>query len=191
MNDLSGLNAEQYQKKIGWLYRYLTERKPKVIRDLLSPDDRYGIDVGAGCGQYAEKLTRWGYGMIALEPNESLLTNYCGQYYVCYGENMPYKDKEFDFAYAINVLHHTTDPVGVLKEMWRVSRKVIIGELNKDCWLAMQYVRWFMGFDEQHLHYSTGDLVTLIRTARLPIKEVKHTPLLVIPNTFIWVVCHE
>lgn len=42
------------------------------------------------------------------------------------GETIPYEDGTFDTVMTVDVLHHTDDPVQILKEMARVSSRYII-----------------------------------------------------------------
>jgi SAM-dependent methyltransferase len=42
------------------------------------------------------------------------------------GENIPFENNSFDFAMFIDVLHHTEDPLKLLREALRVARKGII-----------------------------------------------------------------
>ena len=44
------------------------------------------------------------------------------------GEKLPYANNHFDNALLLTVLHHTTDPVAVLKESARVAKQVVIIE---------------------------------------------------------------
>lgn len=42
------------------------------------------------------------------------------------GKRMPFPDNSFDVVVAVDVLHHTTDMLPVLKEMKRVAKKYVI-----------------------------------------------------------------
>ncbi len=42
------------------------------------------------------------------------------------GESIPFQDNQFDCAMFIDVLHHTTDPMILLKEAKRIAKKFII-----------------------------------------------------------------
>jgi SAM-dependent methyltransferase len=44
------------------------------------------------------------------------------------GVTLPFADKAFDTSIAMFVLHHAADQDGLLREMGRVARRVIIGE---------------------------------------------------------------
>lgn len=42
------------------------------------------------------------------------------------GESLPFPDKNFDFVYAIDVLHHCAPPLRYLEELARVARRFIL-----------------------------------------------------------------
>lgn len=189
MNDLNHFTANDYQHKIGWLYNYLRQRKPEQVRQLLHWRDHYGLDVGAGCGQYAEVMQSMGFQVVCVEPNEKLIRGYGGVKYVCGGDKMPFDDKQFDFSYAINVLHHSDDPVAVVREMGRVSNKVIIGELNRNNILVQGYIKLFMPFDDWDEHFSPAWLDKVVRWAGLSVVSRQMKPLAVVPSVFMWLVC--
>lgn len=43
--------------------------------------------------------------------------------YKCSVEQMPFKDKEFDFVYCSHVLEHVVDPIRACRELMRVARR--------------------------------------------------------------------
>ena len=48
------------------------------------------------------------------------------------GENVPFADKSFDVVMFVDVLHHTQDPMILLLEAARVSRKVVLLKDHND-----------------------------------------------------------
>jgi SAM-dependent methyltransferase len=42
------------------------------------------------------------------------------------GSVLPFRDDSFDYVMIVDVLHHTTDPVVILKESQRVARKGVV-----------------------------------------------------------------
>lgn len=108
-----------------------------VLRDtilpLLEPGDHL-LDVGCGSGALAaaiandprrpEGLTVRGLERFVREPNlieVDPLTS----------EQFPYEDRSFDVVTIMDVLHHDRDPVGVLREAARVSRRLVIVKDHK------------------------------------------------------------
>jgi len=188
-NLLDNFDASTYQRKMGWLYNYLKYRKPKEIIRLLGFLDMYGIDVGAGCGQYAEVMQSEGYQIVCVDPNEELLKAYSGVKYYCGGEKMPFDDKQFDFSYTINVLHHAYNPIDILREMRRVSHKIIIGELNRDNILIRAYIKLLMPFDDWDEHFSRSWIEKIVRWSGLRITSYHTSPLVFVPDVFMWFLC--
>ncbi len=58
------------------------------------------------------------------------------------GSRLPFPDNTFDYSLLIFVLHHTSEPVSLLKEALRVSRGgVIVMENHVEGWLRRQVTR--------------------------------------------------
>lgn len=67
--------------------------------------------------------------------------------YECSIESLPFKDKEFDFAYCSHVLEHVTDPEKACEELMRIAKRGYIETpvSHKDIWLNTAKVsnhRW-------------------------------------------------
>lgn len=85
------------------------------------------LDVGMGSGTNAGMLLRKGYKVKGVDVAD--LSMYGDLKATIYdGKEIPYKDKHFDVGIIIHVLHHCQDPIGVLKEAMRVSRRIIFIE---------------------------------------------------------------
>jgi SAM-dependent methyltransferase len=88
------------------------------------------LDVGAGTGLLAERLSDLGLGVVALDPFPQML----GQLrqrrpdietVVAHGDDIPFPDDVFDLTYSVAVMHHIAEPAQVrrtLAEMIRVTR---------------------------------------------------------------------
>ncbi len=101
----------------------LIETKSDVIARLLArrgigPGAR-GVDVGCGQGWYLARLARLGFTMSGCDLTAGQVEQaraYCraqgveADVLTAPAERLPYPDASFDFAYAINVFHHITDP---------------------------------------------------------------------------------
>lgn len=58
------------------------------------------------------------------------------------GELLPFQDNAFDYSLLVFVLHHTPDPLRLLGEAMRVSRKgVLVVENHVQGWLRQQFTR--------------------------------------------------
>jgi SAM-dependent methyltransferase len=98
------------------------------------PGDRV-LDLGAGSGFSSEMLARFGYQVVAVDPDHSSLRNNRrrlsfdptrieGRVHVAVGiaERLPFADRCFDGAVGLNVLHHVPDLTGAISEIARVLR---------------------------------------------------------------------
>ena len=100
------------------------KEKMKYFSDLI---DRDGIGIDVGCG-----LISVFHGMknnvIALDPlingyNQILKVDDNIKYIEASGEEIPFPDKHFDYAFCVNVIDHTKNPDKMASEIKRVVKK--------------------------------------------------------------------
>jgi SAM-dependent methyltransferase len=108
---------------------YLRRRASYVLRHAAARGQS-ALDVGAGTGLLAERLSDLGLDIIALDPFPQML----GQLrqrrpdidtVVAHGDDIPFPDDGFDLTYSVAVMHHIAEPSQVrrtLSEMVRVTR---------------------------------------------------------------------
>lgn len=169
---------------IWFMYYLLLGIKSKEIARHITFDS-VCLDVGAGVGQYTIALRNKGYSKVyPLEPDRKKLVRcdvelaYCST-----AQDIPVSDKSFDFAFAINVLHHTSARLAMLVEMNRVSEKVLISEINKDNVLVRIYNR-IIGESTKLLNESElRELMILAGTKNVRIYQ---RSFLGIPNVFMY-----
>jgi len=169
------------------MLQFLRERKPRELIHWIPKGSR-GLDVGAGFGQYTQVLRSWGYDVIALEPDGTKIAGAGAPYVVAMGEDIPFGNLEFDFAFAVNVLHHVEDVIATLREMARVARIVIIGELNADNPLIELYHRLFMREENPRIHLSVSQLEAAIEAAGLQPRRVYLRSLFGVPRVHLYAV---
>ena len=83
------------------------------------------LNVGAGPGSY-EPADRE---VIAVEPSAVMRAQRPAGAARCVAagaESLPFADESFDVAMAVATVHHWRDPVGGLREMKRVARRVVV-----------------------------------------------------------------
>lgn len=113
------------------------------------------LDVGAGRCYVARELSRNSINVRCLDIKDyeavMPLTLYDGK-------EMPFKSRSFNTILLCYVLHHTMNPIGLLKECVRVAKKrLIIFEDNTDSLLArpLDYMFSKLSGIEAPLHFKT------------------------------------
>jgi SAM-dependent methyltransferase len=109
--------------------RYISNRRVRVLSDLfarLLPQNARLLDVGCGDGSLTHLLSQrrpdiQPQGIDVLVRNQTWIpvTHFNGQL-------IPYEDASFDVVMFVDVLHHTEDPMILLREATRVARKAIV-----------------------------------------------------------------
>lgn len=91
------------------------------------PENGKVLDIGSGSGNNAEALAalvKADFTLIdVVDWNISDLP-----FMLFDGENIPFKDKEFDIAFLLDVLHHSENEEALIKEAMRVVKKVVVLE---------------------------------------------------------------
>jgi SAM-dependent methyltransferase len=88
-------------------------------------DARTVLNVGAGTGSY-EPPDR---DVLAVEPSALMRSQRPANAAPCLAgsaEDLPFADRSFDAAMAVCTVHHWQDPLGGLREMQRVARRVVV-----------------------------------------------------------------
>jgi SAM-dependent methyltransferase len=104
------------------------------------------LDVGCGDGSIDRLITRQKTGLeiegidVLLRPQTHITVN------IFDGKHIPHPDKSFDIVMFVDVLHHTDDPLNLLKEALRVSRHgLLIKDHLKEGFLAnttLSFMDW-------------------------------------------------
>lgn len=128
-----------YRTPRGAMYDRLEKR---AIDNLLSsaPDGGKLLEIGCGTGHFSEHFAGRGFAvtgidiskrMIALAQQKNITNT---GFQLADAEHLPFADRTFDLAAAITVLEFASDPVRVVSEMVRCTKKpggtLILGVLN-------------------------------------------------------------
>jgi len=144
-----------------------------LILKLIKPN--YGdtlLDIGCGCGWHI----KW-FKDLGLKPQGIDVSSYMVEeakrflskeieIKVMDAKSLEFSDSSFDIVTLITVLEFVDDPLLVLKEAIRVSkRKIFLGILNKHSWLGLK--RRIEAFFKESIYryarfYSVGEVLNLI-----------------------------
>jgi len=87
------------------------------------------LDIGSGTGDVALVLQQNGFDIVPVDVSDFHGVRVIPTK-IYDGKRLPFKDKSFDKALLLMVLHHTSDPMGVLKEASRVAGELIVIETS-------------------------------------------------------------
>jgi SAM-dependent methyltransferase len=144
------------------------EAEVNALRQLI-PRDGVGVEIGVGTGRFS---TPFGI-EIGVEPSIKMaelakVRNISVLQAV--GEQLPFRDRVFDFALLVNVVCFVKDAAQLLLEVGRVVKaggKIVIGFIDKDSVLGKLYEskKEVDEFYKVARFYSVPEIVTLVRQA--------------------------
>ncbi|MCX5231113.1 MerR family transcriptional regulator [Streptomyces sp. NBC_00233] len=147
---LGMLGARLYDA-IGGAYTATRRTDPRIAAQIWGSlgDARTVLNVGAGTGSY-EPADR---DVTAVEPSAVMRGQRPAGSARCVAaaaESLPFEDGSFDVAMAVSTVHHSGDPMAGLREMRRVSRRVVVLTFDTDepewqdrFWLTRDYLPEF------------------------------------------------
>jgi ubiquinone/menaquinone biosynthesis C-methylase UbiE/uncharacterized protein YbaR (Trm112 family) len=154
-SEIGEIMVQKLEKRMG-LERM--QERPKVL------------DIGAGWGGFQSwQFAKHGFEAVAVElcPEFVLATdcvtrNTYFERIVADCTILPLRDASFDIVFCKEVIHHISDPMVLLDEMWRVSRPDGVIAIREPC--ASIFRKWFpMGADKAmevgitHHSYTYGE----------------------------------
>ena len=125
--------------------RSIEKELEKVFVKLLSPQKGERVlDIGCGTGNHLLILHRLGLNITGIDASSYMISKarerlgHRSTLVTGPGEDLPFEDNEFDITALINTLEFVKDPVRILMEAGRVTRKkVFIGILNGFSWYGL------------------------------------------------------
>jgi SAM-dependent methyltransferase len=124
--------------------RFIFGRRTRVLADHLAsliPSDSRVLDVGCGDGTI-DCLIKARQPSVEIEGIDPLLRPKVHIPVRTFdGENIPYPDRSFDVVMFVDVLHHTQDPLALLREAVRVAPTVVIKDHFREGLLAASTLR--------------------------------------------------
>lgn len=129
--------------------RHVRGRRVRRLRGLIAPmleGASSVLDIGSGDGRLAASLARDRPGLtiagvdVLVRPDAAIPT-------VAFdGARLPFADRSFDVAMLVDVLHHTLDPLVLLREAARVARShVVLKDHLREGLLARQRLTFMDG----------------------------------------------
>lgn len=102
------------------------QRKYRLTENWIRPEDCL-LEVGSGPGSVVQVFREHGLDVTALDIADNSITDDLKPT-IYDGDEMPFADRSFDAALLLTVLHHTSNPDKILREVGRVSKRLIIME---------------------------------------------------------------
>lgn len=137
---------------------YAKNRRIRVLAghliDLV-PKGAHVLDVGTGDGAIA-RILQENRPDISIEGLEFQVREDCAIPCQAFdGEHLPHANGSVDYACFIDVLHHTQDPLPLLREAIRVARKgLLIKDHLKQGFLASPTLRFMDGVGNRRYHVN-------------------------------------
>lgn len=92
------------------------------------------LDVGIGTGRFAEYLNDSGFNVVGIDVSLSMMSKarekQLRNLVQADAHHLPFRDRAFDGAIMIHVLHLVRDWACVVREVGRVTRKIIVAEVE-------------------------------------------------------------
>lgn len=109
--------------------KYVFPRRNAVLKKHLSrviPQNARVLDVGCGDGQLASSIAQNRQDIQIMGIDTLMRKRTFVPVEIFDGKKIPHDDGSFDAVLLIDVLHHTEDPLTLLKEVKRVTSRVVI-----------------------------------------------------------------
>ena len=112
-----------------WHHGFVFQRRTRVLAELLAaqiPQGASVLDIGCGDGTIGSLIAHLRPD-VSIQGVEFLVRPGCKiECHAFDGSRLPFPDASFDVCLFVDVLHHTLDPVILLREAARVSRSFVL-----------------------------------------------------------------
>lgn len=142
--------------------------------EALIPDVGLGLEVGAGTGAFAERLTGEGRAVVCLDPSEAMLARARMRgltAFMAVGEHLPLRKRSMGFAYMVTTLEFLKDPIVALRQIKAAAMRdasLTILFINADSPWGSLYGRRGAEGDPVFRHarlFSHGDVLEILAEA--------------------------
>lgn len=115
-----------YYKLFSKIFKMVSEKMCFEIQDFISQKEKV-LDLGCGSGIFAQKLKeKVGAEIVGIDIVDKRVFQI--PFFLFDGKKIPFPDDFFDTVLISFVLHHTENPITILKEAKRVGKQIIIFE---------------------------------------------------------------
>ena len=162
--DIFGKHRDQYEN---WFIKNSDKFNAEVNLIKSFPIKGKGIEIGIGSGLFAEKLgIKYGidpsFKMIELCTKRDIFS------IIGTAENIPIKDKTFDFALIVTAICFVNSVEDSLKDIKRILTKngsIIIGFVDKDSIIGKKYIAKKNNsiFYKDAIFYSTDEIIVNLK----------------------------
>jgi SAM-dependent methyltransferase len=114
------------------------------LAELYEDGPRSVLDVGCGDGQIASRVMALKSGLKIQGIDPLVRPDTAIEVTAFDGQELPFADESFDYVQFVDVLHHTEDPMVLLREGCRVARRGIVLKDHLVKGLAARQVLRFM-----------------------------------------------
>ena len=158
---------DQYWKRYDAWYdehRFVYLSEIEAIKKVL-PEKGKGLEIGVGTGRFASVLDI----SDGIDPSTkmAIIAKSRGiNVKIGNGENLPYKDKEFDYILIAITICFVQEPEKVISEAKRVLKnkgKIILGIVDKDSFLGKFYQEKKSIFYQEANFFSVREIVKLLK----------------------------
>jgi SAM-dependent methyltransferase len=121
----------------------------------LVPDNASLLDVGCGDGLLAQCITDQRPDVFIHGIDTQIRKHVKIPVQSFDGEELPCDDDSYDIVLFVDVLHHTNDPMSMLRESARVARKaIVIKDHTLDGWMARPTLRFMDRLGNARYHVA-------------------------------------
>lgn len=142
------MDYNQIAKSYNELHRQEQLNKINIIIKLLNIKNEKVLDVGCGTAFYANLFQDY----TGIDPSKEMLNQSKVNVVLGKGEDLPFKDNEFNTVISISAIHNFDNPIKGIKEIKRVAKNKIaisVFKRAKNFQVIKNQLKEFKQFEEE------------------------------------------